>query len=43
MFRRFLSNSKKIKNIDMARFETGNWMEHIRKIKRIGNRRRVSL
>ena len=33
MFRRFLSNSKKIKNMDLARFETGNWMEHIKKLK----------
>lgn len=37
MFRRLLSsNSKKITNMEMARFETGNWMEHVKKMKEWG-------
>jgi hypothetical protein len=34
MIKRLLSTGKKIKNADLVRFETGNWMEHIEKYKR---------
>ncbi len=34
MFRRLLSmHGKKIKNTELERFETGNWVEHIEKYK----------
>ena len=36
MFRRLLSMNKKyIKNAELERFETGNWVEHIEKYKKL--------